>query len=477
MGGRYGFTVEQQARLMHNCPQSCDRDRIYRMVGDMYLLKLKGAVSKVFGQQPLRARLLDIVHPIRLGGGKAAPAQWVLSVEMTGPMVLALQRSNVGKAARDTHKGRHSHSNIKGTSVCFFKQDWFIVDGVTNATKDPEDRTRTMHAILQARATRKDVLLKKGFMATVFDPDTATATDFIILKSPRAQIRAGAKVSSLQIKGEPIRFQNAVVNQTGLRRFGFISRRPSTSKFWIFAKHGIIPVENARYDLHYLFNQIMQSRSTKDALHPSMLAWLQGLFAGNKALLQYTGSMTYESRMSDAMNLMYCDIGNKGITTDDPRARSFPTPAEMMQDPFFAVLKLGPGHGTPTLNRFLVLHCLSLASRPFFSKWRKIQNKEVYATLCCIPCLLQNSTSSMLTALHLDHVFRHEYNNCTMFWPAHLVSLYQQTHTVSHCVSAYTVSLEQMCSWSGIFTSVWSSFSRNARPCRLRIVTRWRTQD
>ena len=332
----FNFSAPQQRALLARCPRSC-RGRSARMLGGSYLVRLGNvafaAPSRAAGawSRPLRAR------PVQRNA-----THWVLGVEISASMLLVLRRRALAERERAApRRASQGHGSMQ-----MFRQEWFQVSRIAKATADRDNPDLVARAELHATAATARACPRQHHVVALHDPLRAGPTELLVLETPpaaRAPRAAPPPGRGVRFKfdAKPILYPQRVRNESWLVQFGFVIRRPSSHKFWQFALHGIIPTPNRRYDLHFLFGEMLHGDSYRRLLPPPAVDWLKSLFAGNQALRPRTGSLTYESRMSDALQCQYCERGDAGLSDDDAFVRSFPTPAQIIRGPFFA--ELGEG--------------------------------------------------------------------------------------------------------------------------------------
>ncbi len=150
------------------------------------------------------------------------------------------------------------------------------------------------------------------------------------------------------------RWQSAGNATSGGPGFMFVAAENSRDWFYPFSQYGITPVPNAKFDLFYLFNSILQEQNKRLAadLAPFWPAPVTAL--ATTALGGHTRSnseFTFLSRFTDGHLFWFC--GERGdVREDDPRLARVPQPLELLASDFFAPLR------TPPPGRALAVYSL-----------------------------------------------------------------------------------------------------------------------
>ena len=121
--------------------------------------------------------------------------------------------------------------------------------------------------------------------------------------------------------------------------FGHITAHKSEALFYDYAKFGITPVPNEKFDLHFMLNLLLDHvlrHRQRRYIHQESKDFVKSLFvnARNGLLARGDSTNTYDYRMSTNLNHWFCHL--KGAIRDDDRLiQGFPTPLEMLALPIF----------------------------------------------------------------------------------------------------------------------------------------------
>eukprot|EP00048_Salpingoeca_helianthica_P009478 m.135910 g.135910 ORF g.135910 m.135910 type:complete len:743 (+) comp14878_c0_seq4:95-2323(+) len=117
---------------------------------------------------------------------------------------------------------------------------------------------------------------------------------------------------------------------------------PSKTQFYAFGRYGIVPLDNDKYDLHFVLNALKWAPTRKEnhgAIPDEILDFVTPFLTGD--LGERSSSLTHAMRISDAGTYWHCN--RKGeLLGSDPRLAALPTPALALTLPFFRQYKLRP---------------------------------------------------------------------------------------------------------------------------------------
>eukprot|EP00041_Stephanoeca_diplocostata_P022697 m.543855 g.543855 ORF g.543855 m.543855 type:complete len:1112 (+) comp22132_c0_seq8:263-3598(+) len=339
-------SIEDQEQLIRDCPVACGAHPNLQStastlgastVPQQYLINVSGNAIVPDG----------VYRATRMLSAQASyPGAWVMEFSVAN---LRLNKSaKVGV-----------HPVIDLGDVVFLQQPWFEVYSVTTMD-DSDDGNFQYEIILQPHASP---------MNTSVMPDIAK-NDIIMLGDNDAffpdQFRVNAKwaqhgitramcptcplESMLKIRAAAMRFRADRDKFRGVKKggFGFVTSVFLTTQpedFYQFSHIGIAPVENEKFDLHFILNHLHKKTYTEpyeEWFHPEIKTFIQGIFEDSDKWLGVTdGPYSSSYRLGNAFHHWWCDRPGTW-ETDESTTKDFPTPARLLRHSFFSDLKESP---------------------------------------------------------------------------------------------------------------------------------------
>eukprot|EP00040_Diaphanoeca_grandis_P000225 m.14788 g.14788 ORF g.14788 m.14788 type:complete len:1118 (-) comp10283_c0_seq1:34-3387(-) len=333
-GTVHEYPPSQRANLLSKCPKACRTENIAEAKTVLVHLERSACVQDGVYKAEVVARF----------GNK-----WSLKLE--------LNSTRGAIAARLRQPALFSNSNAR---VRFFVLPWFEVYSLKKTRNDDSLKFETIlngrtgppqvHSSDIIRLLDNRVGITESFrVRTVYD---SLGTKWVLPRSspsesPFPKNCRRISLDSRRVLGEAKTMHEDKSLLVG-GGFGYVSGLKSSQDYFDYAGYGITPENNTRFDLHFMFNLLLDHviyHSQKKYAHPTAIKFIQGLFpASNPLIARGDSTRTYDFRVTDYFHHWWC-VNQGLIGTDHPIIRDFPSPQDMLNDPYFAEYTKNGGGG------------------------------------------------------------------------------------------------------------------------------------